>query len=114
MSYGSSIGVPQVTSTEEPRKYPLPGLTGLPTMRSADSEGLAAAVEMIGELPGPPKIQGWAGGHSSKFIEAAEYSAAMGKAFGDTREANKQSARRARAKNKAQQRQAERRQTKDT
>ena len=88
---------------------PPPGLPGLPVMRSGTSEGLAEAVEMIGELPGPPKIEGWDGGQTSKAIEAAEYSAAMGKAFGDTREANKQSAKRARARNRAQQRLAERR-----
>lgn len=86
-----------------------PPLPGLPVMRSTSSEGLADAVEMLAELPGPPKIEGYTGGQTAKSIEAAEYAAGMKVAFKSTRDANKQSGKRARAKNRAQQRQAERR-----
>ena len=94
----------------------LPGLptTTLPIIRSADSSGLDAAVEILGSVPGLPQIGGYAGNVSGRSREMAEYSRDMGKAFGFTKDQVKVSKARARARNKAQQRLAERRQTEDT
>ena len=113
MGYGFPIEAPMVLTTVNQQLSPnnpgLPGMQEFPDIKAVNTQDVQRGLEYTTRLPAMPGMASAGIMSDARQRETREFSSAMGVAFGITKQQNKASATRARAKGKAAQKIAERR-----
>ena len=113
MGYGFPIQAPMMLSTVNQQNSPnnpgLPGINELPDIKAAGTAALSRDLGYQFRMPPTPGMANAEIMSNARREEAREFASAMGVAFGITKQQNKASKARARAKGKAAQKIAERR-----